>query len=58
MSNDEILSKFGISKRLAYGLIFQSILVIFATIISLWGVFKLYNQTGITLNYTTNISRS
>ena len=55
MSNDEILSKFGISKRLAYGLIFQSILVIFATIISLWGIFKLYNQTGITLNYITNI---
>ena len=41
-------------KRLAYGLLFQSILVIFATIISLWGVFDLLNRTGITLNYVTN----
>lgn len=55
MSNDEILSQFGISKKLAYGLLFQSILVIFATIVSLWGVFKLFNQTGITLNYITNL---
>ena len=54
MNNDEILAKFGISKKLAYGLMFQTILVIFATIISLWGVFDLLNRTGITLNYVTN----
>jgi hypothetical protein len=54
MGNDEVLSKLGISKKLAYGLQFQSILLIFATIISLWGVFKLFNQTGITLTYITN----
>ena len=53
--NDEILAKFGISKKLAYGLMFQTILVIFATIISLWGVFSLLNQTGINLNYITNL---
>lgn len=56
MGNDEVLSKSGISKKLAYGLQFQSILVIFATIISLWGVFRFLNQTGIsTLNYITNL---
>ena len=55
MNNDEILVKFGISKKLAYGLMFQTILVIFATIISLWGVFSLLNQTGINLNYITNL---
>ena len=55
MNNDEILAKFGISKKLAYGLMFQTILVIFATIISLWGVFSLLNQTGINLNYITNL---
>lgn len=54
MNNDEILAKFGISKKLAYGLMFQTILVIFATIISLWGVFSLLNQTGINSNYITN----
>ena len=54
MSNDEILSKFGISKNLAYGLLFQSILVIFASIISLWGIIAFFNQTGFTLNYITN----
>lgn len=55
MNNDEILAKFGISKKLVYGLMFQTILVIFATIISLWGVFSLLNQTGINLNYITNL---
>ena len=54
MNNDEILAKYGISKKLAYGLMFQTILVIFATIISLWGVFSLLNQTGINSNYITN----
>lgn len=54
MNNEEILARFGISKRLVYGLFFQSILVIFATIISIWGVIKLFNQ-GLTLTYITNI---
>ena len=40
MDNDEILARFGISQRLAYGLLFQSILIIIAAIISLIGVFK------------------
>lgn len=55
MSNDEILSKSGISKKLAYGLQFQSILLIFTTVISLWGAFNFFNPKSITLNYITNI---
>ena len=55
MDNDEVLAKFGISKKLAYGLLIQTIFVIFATIISLLRVFDLSNQSGITLNYITNL---
>lgn len=36
MSNDGILANFGISSKLAYGLIVQSILVIFSALISIW----------------------
>lgn len=43
MNDDEILARFGISSKLRYGLIIQSLLVLIAAIISLWGVFKLYN---------------
>ena len=55
MNNDEVLARFGISKKLAYGMFFQSILVIIASLISIWGLFKIYNQPGQTLNYITNI---
>lgn len=53
MDNDEILTRFGISSRLAYGLLFQSILVICVTIISIWGMFEV--TQGLTLKYITNI---
>ncbi|WP_407432798.1 hypothetical protein [Methanobrevibacter sp.] len=52
MDNDEILARFGISQRLAYGLLFQSILIIIATIISIWGIFKTDLDT---LSYMTNV---
>ena len=41
MNNDEMLARFGISSRLAYGLLFQSILVICVAIISIWGIFEI-----------------
>lgn len=53
MNNDEMLARFGISSRLAYGLIFQSILVICVAIISIWGMFEI--RQGFTLSYITNI---
>ena len=52
MSNDKIYEKIGISSRLAYGLMFQCVLVIFATIISIWGIFEL-KEFG--LRYITNV---
>ena len=48
-----MLARFGISSRLAYGLLFQSILVICVAIISIWGMFEL--RMGFTLSYITNI---
>lgn len=54
MNNDEILARFGISKKLAHGLFVQSILVIFATIISIWGIFEVYYEFGFTFKYITN----
>ena len=48
-----MLARFGISSRLAYGLIFQSILVICVTIISIWGIFEL--DPDFSLRYITNI---
>ncbi|AMD16655.1 hypothetical protein TL18_00545 [Methanobrevibacter sp. YE315] len=53
MNNDEILARFGISSKLAYGLLAQSILVIFAAIISIWGIFEA--NRAFTLSYITNI---
>lgn len=53
MNNDKIFARFGISSKLAYGLIVQSILVIFAAIISIWGIFEL--NEGFTFRYITNI---
>jgi hypothetical protein len=53
MGNDGMLPTFGISSKLAYGLIVQSILVIIAALISIWGIFEAYH--GFTLNYITNI---
>ena len=54
MDNDEIYARFGISSKLAYGLIVQSILVICATIISIWGLFELKDQI-FSIRYLTNI---
>lgn len=54
MDNDEILARFGISKKLAYGLFFQSILVIWATVISIWGLYQIYFDWGFSLVYLTN----
>lgn len=53
MDNDKMLARFGISSRLAYGLIFQSILVICVSIISIWGIFEI--KSGFTISYITNI---
>ena len=53
MDNNEILARFGISKRLAYGLFFQSILVMCSTVISIVGLFEI--NTDLTLRYITNI---
>lgn len=53
MNNDEIFARFGISSGLAYGLFFQSILVIGVAIISIWGMFEI--SQGFTLSYITNI---
>ncbi|WP_296883905.1 hypothetical protein [uncultured Methanobrevibacter sp.] len=53
MNNDKMLARFGISSRLAYGLIFQSILVICVAIISIWGIFEV--KSGFTISYITNI---
>ena len=52
MDNNEFLARFGISKGLAYGLFFQSILVILAAIHSLYGMFALVNDFS--LRYVTN----
>lgn len=49
----KLFARFGISSKLAYGLLVQSILVIFAAIISIWGIFEL--KEGFTLRYITNI---
>ena len=53
MNDDKMLARFGISSRLAYGLLFQSILVICVFIISIWGIFEI--KPGFTLSYITNI---
>ena len=53
MDDNEILQKFGIGKKLAYGLFFQSILIIIITIFSMFGIF--YFKRDFTLAYITNI---
>ena len=53
MNDDEVLARFGISSRLAYGLLFQSILVVCVAIISIFGMFEL--KPGFTISYMTNI---
>lgn len=53
MNDDKIYVRFGISSRLAYGLLFQSILVIGVAIISVWGMFEI--RQGFTLSYITNV---
>ena len=55
MNDDEVLARFGISSKLRDGLIIQSLLVLIAAIISLWGVFELYNQHIFSLRFITNI---
>ena len=54
MDNNEIMARFGISSKLAYGLFIQSILVIFAAIIAVWGIFELFNESGFSLRFITN----
>lgn len=53
MNDDKIYARFGISSKLAYGLLFQSILVIGVAIISVWGMFEI--RQGFTLSYITNV---
>ena len=52
MDNEDFLARFGISKGLAYGLLFQSILVILAAINSLYGIFVVFK--GFSLPALTN----
>ena len=53
MDNDNFFANLGISSKLAYGLLIQSILVICVTIISIIGILD-FNKI-FTLNYITNI---
>ena len=53
MDNNEIYSRFGISKKLAYGLLAQSIIVILATIICIISIFTI--ETKYPFIYITNI---
>lgn len=55
MDNERFMSRFGISSGLAYGLLFQSILVIFAAIISIWGLFAIFDKGIFTVRYLTNV---
>ena len=50
-----MLARFGISSKLAYGLIVQSLLVLFSAIISVWGIFVLSNQGDFSLRFITNL---
>ena len=54
MNDKESLARFGISSKLAYGLMFQSILVIFAAIISIWGIYELITQGASLIRSITN----
>ena len=55
MDNGGNLSRSGISSNLTYGLIIQSVLVIFAAIISIWGVFELSSKGDFSLRFITNL---
>ena len=48
-----MLARFGFSSKLVYGLFIQSILVIFATIVSVWGIFSMINDVY-SLRFITN----
>ena len=54
MDDSEIFARFGISSKLAYGLFIQSLLVIIAAIISIWGIFELMHQDIFSLRFITN----
>lgn len=55
MDSSEILARFGISEKLAYGLFIQSIFVILAAIMNLWRLIEVFPQYGFNYIVLTNI---
>ena len=55
MNEKEILSRFGIGKKLAYGLFIQSILVIIATIIAFYNIYSGFIEFGLSFNFIGQI---
>ena len=55
MKGDEILSRFGIGKKLAYGLFIQSILVIIATLCAFYSIYIRFIEFGLSFSFITQI---
>ena len=55
MNEKEILSRFGIGKKLAYGLFIQSILVIIATIFAFYSIYVRFIEFGLSFDFITQI---
>ena len=55
MNEKEILSRFGIGKKLAYGLFIQSLLVILATISAFYSIYIRFIEFGLSFNFITQI---
>ena len=55
MNEKEILARFGIGKKLAYGLLIQSILVIIATICAFYSIYISFIAFGLSFALITNI---
>ena len=53
MNNDEMLARFGISSRLAYGLLFSKYICNMCSYNQYMGIFEI--KRGFTLSYITNI---
>ena len=55
MNEKEILSRFGIGKKLAYGLFIQSLLVILATIIAFYNIYSMFIGFGLSFIFIGQI---
>ena len=55
MNEKEILARFGIGKKLAYGLLIQSILVIIATISAFYSIYIRFIEFGLSFSFITHI---